>query len=298
MISKIDLHLHSTASDGQYTPAELVRMALERGLVVISITDHESTEGLEPALKTAKGTSLEIIPGVEISTDLPKREAHLLGYYIDYHHPHLQQELRLLRRSRRERAKGMIAKLAGLGMPLEWEEIIRLAGNGSIGRPHIAQAMVKRGYVASTDEAFVNYIGRNGPAYVERYRLTPEEATHLIKEAGGLPVLAHPANVLDLLPRLVKEGLVGLECYYTGYSAEQMQDLAALAQKYGLIPTGGSDFHGQSVFPAAELGGVWVPLESVERLRELAGTSTVTSLSNSTLTVSLRALMPMTRPGP
>ena len=298
MISKVDLHLHSTASDGQYTPVELVKMALERGLLVISITDHESTEGVEPALEAAKGTGLEVIPGVEISTDLPKREAHLLGYYINYHHPHLQRELRLLRRSRRERAKGMIAKLADLGMPLEWKEVVKLAGNGSIGRPHIAQAMVERGYVASTDEAFANYIGRNGPAYVERYRLAPEEATRLIRAAGGLPALAHPANVLDLLPRLVKEGLVGLEAYYTGYSTKQMQDLAALAQKYNLIPTGGSDFHGQSVFPAAELGGVWVPMESAERLRELAGTSTETSLSNSTLTVSLRALIPVTRPGP
>lgn len=298
MIGKVDLHLHSTASDGQHTPAELVEMALARGLLVIAITDHESTEGVEPALEAAKGTGLEVIAGVEISTDIPKREAHLLGYYINYRDPGLQRELRLLRRSRRERARGMIAKLARLGMPLEWEQVVKLACDGSIGRPHIAQAMVERGYVASTDEAFANYIGHDGPAYVERYRLTPEEAIRMIRAAGGLPVLAHPANVLDLLPALTEKGLVGLECYYTGYSVEQVRDLVALAHKYGLIPTGGSDFHGRSVFPAAELGGVFVPMESVERLREAAGSSTVTSLSNSTLTVSFRTLTSVTRPKP
>ena len=189
MISQVDLHLHSTASDGQFSPAELVAMALERGLLVIALTDHDTTEGVDEALEAAKGTGLEVIPGIELSTDVPQEEVHLLGYYLDHHNPAFQEKLRAMRDARRQRAKRMLAKLAALGLPLEWERIAELAGGGTIGRPHIAQAMVERGYVASTEEAFALYIGRNGPAYVERYKLSPLEAIRLIEEAGGLSLI-------------------------------------------------------------------------------------------------------------
>ena len=270
MISQVDLHLHSTASDGQFSPAELVAMALERGLLVIALTDHDTTEGVDEALEAAKGTGLEVIPGIELSTDVPQEEVHLLGYYLDHHNPAFQEKLRAMRDARRQRAKRMLAKLAALGLPLEWERIAELAGGGTIGRPHIAQAMVERGYVTSTEEAFARYIGRNGPAYVERYKLSPLEAIRLIKEAGGLPVLAHPIKVLDLLPSLVNGGLVGLEVYYNNYSEEEIEELARLARKFDLIPTGGSDFHGPAVMETVEIGGIWVPMESVERLRALS----------------------------
>jgi predicted metal-dependent phosphoesterase TrpH len=270
MISQVDLHLHSTASDGQFSPSELVAMALERDLLVISITDHDTTAGLDEALEAARGTGLEVIPGVEISCDVPQGEVHLLGYYFDHHHPALQGKLRAMRDARLQRAKGMLAKLATLGFPLPWDMVAELAGGESVGRPHIAQAMAKEGYVASTDEAFDLYIGRNGPAYVERYRLSPLDAVSLIKEARGLPVLAHPLKVMHFLPSLVEAGLVGLEVYYGSYSYEDIRGLADLACKYDLIPTGGSDFHGSGSLHTVEMGGVKVPVESVERLRTLA----------------------------
>jgi predicted metal-dependent phosphoesterase TrpH len=270
MISRIDLHLHTTASDGRFSPSELVAMALERNLLAIAITDHDTTEGVDEALEAARGTGLIVIPGVEISCDVPHQEVHLLGYYIDHHNLGLGEKLFAFRQARLRRAKEMLVKLAALGFPLEWEMVTELAGGNSIGRPHIAQAMVKMGYVASVDEAFALYIGRNGPAYVERYKLSPAEAVSLIKEARGLPVLAHPREVTHFLPPLVEQGLVGLEVYYDGYSAEDIRQLACLARKYGLIPTGGSDYHGPGVLDSVEIGGIWVPEESLKRLQALA----------------------------
>jgi len=270
MISRVDLHLHSTASDGQFSPSDLVAMALERNLLAIAITDHDTTEGVSEALEAARGTGLEVIPGIEISTDVSREEVHLLGYYIDYHDPALEKKLCAFRQARLHRAKEMLAKLAALGFPLQWEMVAELAGGGSVGRPHIAQTMVRMGYVASTDEAFSLYIGRNGPAYVERYKLSPLEAVSLIKEARGLPVLAHPLKVTHFLPSLIERGLVGLEVYYNGYSAEDIRELADLARKFDLIPMGGSDFHGPGVLDTVEMGGIWVPMESVKRLRALA----------------------------
>ena len=270
MISRVDLHLHTTASDGQFSPSELVAMALERNLIAIAITDHDTTAGIDEALEAARGTGLEVIPGVEISCDVPHEEVHLLGYYFDHRHPALRGKLRAMRDARLQRAKGMLARLAALGFPLPWEVVAELAGDGSVGRPHIARAMVRMGYVASTDEAFVLYIGRNGPAYVERYKISPLDAVSLIKAARGLPVLAHPLKVTHFLPDLVERGLAGLEVYYNGYSDEDIRGLADLARKFDLIPTGGSDFHGPGVVDTVEMGGVWVPVESVERLRSLA----------------------------
>jgi predicted metal-dependent phosphoesterase TrpH len=270
MISRVDLHLHSTASDGQFSPLELVVMALERKLLTIAITDHDTTAGIDEALEAARGTELEVIPGVEISCDVPHQEVHLLGYYFDHHHPALEGKLRAMRDARLQRAKGILAKLTALGFPLPWEMVAELAGGESVGRPHIARAMAKVGYVASIDEAFGLYIGRNGPAYVERYKISPLDAVSLIKQARGLPVLAHPLQVTHFLPDLIERGLVGLEVYYDGYSPEDMRALADLARKFDLIPTGGSDFHGSGAVDAVEMGGVRVPMESVERLRALA----------------------------
>jgi len=270
MISRVDLHLHTTASDGQFSPSELVALALERDLLVIAITDHDTTEGIDEALEAASGTGLEVIPGVEISCDVPHEEVHLLGYYLDHHHPALQGKLRAMRDARLQRAKGMLVRLAALGFPLPWEMVAELAGEGSVGRPHIARAMIKMGYVVSNSEAFDLYIGRNGPAYVERYKISPLDAVSLVKVARGLPVLAHPLKVAPFLPELVEGGLVGLEVYYNGYSPEYIRGLADLARKFDLIPTGGSDFHGPGVLDTIEMGGAWVPVESVERLRALA----------------------------
>ena len=271
---KIDLHSHSTASDGRLSPEELVKLAVDRGLSVIAITDHDSVEGIEPALLAARDLPpLQVIPGVEISTDIPQNEIHILGYFVDYHNLELKETLERLRNSRKVRAQRMLAKLANLGIHIEWERVQELAGEGAVGRPHIAQAAFERGYVSSLKEAFIKYIGRNGPAYVEREKMTPTEAVELIVRVRGLPVLAHPAdidNLEELLPELQKVGLVGLEAYYDGYPLNVKRHLASLAHKYGLVATGGSDFHGIEGSNETPLGGVEVPYECVEQLLKIA----------------------------
>ena len=272
---KADLHLHTTASDGRSSPEEIVRKAAKRGLGVIAITDHDSTEGIAAALKEAESfSSLLVIPGVEISTDVPNGEVHILGYFIDYHNKELQQALKRLRSSRYDRAQTMIAKLCDLGIHIEWSRVLEIAGGGSVGRPHIAQAMFERGYIPSIQEAFTKYIGYGGPAYAERRRMTPKEAVELISRVNGLPVLAHPADIEDLeafLPPLKEAGLVGLEAYYNGYSTQVVKRLVQIAEKHGLIPCGGSDFHGLKEDSETPIGGVEIPPDILDRLLALAG---------------------------
>ncbi len=274
---RIDLHAHTTASDGALTPEELVDLAAERGLEVLAITDHDSTEGLGAALAHAAGR-LEVWPGVEISTDVPGSEVHVLGYFVDYHRPDFAATLAKLRESRLHRAERMVQKLAELGMPISWQRVRELAGAGAVGRPHVAQALLEARYISTFKEAFDRYIGRNGPAYVERYKLTPAEAIGLILDAGGLPSLAHPIYIgaasetgkqFDLqgyLPELVRAGLVGLEAYYSDYTPEISRELLALAREFSLIATGGSDFHGPTVNQVV-LGEVDVPWSVVEQMR-------------------------------
>jgi len=270
-MNRVDLHIHTTASDGAFTPFEVVQEAVARELTAIAITDHDTTAGIDEALEAATGTALEVIPGIELSVERGSEETHILGYYLDRHDEALQKELKMLRQARRERAKKMVGRLARLGMPVGWERVVEIAGEGSaFGRPHVAQALQEKGYVASTNEAFERYIGLRGPAYVPRYKLTPVEAMDMIIAAKGLPVLAHPWRQQHILPELVEAGLVGLEAYHPGYTVEETEALVQLAQKHNLIPTGGTDFHGYAGSVTVDLGEVWVPLESVERLSALA----------------------------
>ncbi len=276
--SKVDLHLHTTASDGALTPSELVREASAHGLECIAVTDHDSTNGIEEALEEGLRQGVQVIPGIEMSTDIPRAEVHILGYFLDYRDAGFQGILQQLRDGRRDRAEKMVAKLATMGLAVPWERVLEVAGKGSVGRPHIAQVMVEKGYVASMVEAFTNYIGRNAPAYVERYKLTPAEAVTLIKQVKGLPVLAHPAEVIalqSLLPDLMAAGLVGMECYYSEYSPETVEGLLSVADEHGLIPTGGTDFHWHdpSGHGPKHPGETWVPWESVRRLKAKAGKS-------------------------
>jgi predicted metal-dependent phosphoesterase TrpH len=267
---KFDLHLHSTASDGRLSPEDVVRTAAKLGLAIISITDHDSVDGIAPALKVAENhPPLRVIPGVECSTDVPRGEVHVLGYFIDYTNPELVIKLAAFRNSRKVRAQKMIDKLAAMGVSIEWNRVEDIAGAGSVGRPHIAQAMLEKGYVPSLKEAFNRYIGREAPAYVEREKMTPEEVVQLITRVGGLAVLAHPADIDDLehlIPRLQRVGLVGIEVYYNNYPLRTTQYLASLAHKHALVATGGSDFHGMDNATETPIGGVAIPREGVERL--------------------------------
>ena len=273
-MSKVDLHIHSTASDGRLSPADIVRQAAEQGLSVIAITDHDSVDGIAPALVAAKAfPGLKVIPAIELSTDVPQGEVHVLGYFIDYTDREFQVTLEGLRHSRLKRAQGMIAKLKNLGVHIDWERVREIAGTGSIGRPHIAQAMLEKGYITSIKEAFDRYISRGGPAYVEREKMTPAEAVELILKVNGLPVLAHPFttnNTETMIAELKAAGLVGIEAYYDGYTADEINRLVSLADKYDLITTGGSDYHGLETVSETMIGGVAVPTESVERLMALA----------------------------
>lgn len=282
-MSLVDLHLHTTCSDGRLTPAQLVELMAKRGLQVVAVTDHDSTEGLAQALEAGKRfPHLSIIPGVELSTDIPGTEIHVLGYFIRYSDEGFQQTLSEFRDGRVGRAQEMVSKLAALGVPVEWKRVLELADGGSVGRPHIAQAMVEKGYITYPQEAFVHYIGRNGPAYAERRKVTPTEAVSLIRKVGGLPVLAHPRevdNVESLLPELKAAGLVGMEVYYGTYTPSQVETLAALAAREGLVPCGGSDYHALGTPGEAEPGTVGPPLEIAQRLYALAGQKAQLSLS-------------------
>ena len=273
----IDLHIHTSMSDGRFSPEEIVRRAAEAGLSVISITDHDNVDGVKPALVAAAAYSqLRVIPGIEISTDVSGGELHLLGYFIDYTNRELLKSLERMRGSRERRARQMVARLAELGRPVDWERVLEFAGEGSIGRPHIAQALLEKGHVNSLTEAFDSYLGRNGPAYVERDKMLPAEAVELILAADGLPVMAHPMTVPEpeaMIGELHTSGLIGIEVYHASHSAATVQRLAALAARAGLIPTGGTDYHGLDGAPAATetpLGGVYVPPKSVGRLLALA----------------------------
>lgn len=267
---KIDLHLHTNASDGVLSPERLVARAAELGLSFIAITDHDSVEGIAPALAAAQShPGLAVIPGVEISTDVPRGEVHMLGYFIDYGNAALQDTLARLRLSRIQRAKSMVEKLNRLGVGITWQRVQELAQNSSVGRPHLAQAMLEKGYITSHQEAFTKYIGREGPAYVEREKMTPREAAELIARSGGLPVLAHPGDIPQvetLLAELRPAGLVGLEVFYNGYAPPKVQELKRLAQRHRLIPCGGSDYHGLGADFEREIGSLGVPLSSVQAL--------------------------------
>jgi predicted metal-dependent phosphoesterase TrpH len=271
MINYVDLHTHSTASDGIYSPTELLKQAHEAGLRVLALTDHDSTSGLDEASEAALHLAIDFIPGIEINTDVGKDEIHVLGYYLEYQRPEFQAILQVLRDARVHRGQRMVELLNQEGVHITWERVRQIA-QGSVGRPHVAKALLEGGYVQSIGEAFDKYIGQGCPAYVPRYKLAPADAIRLIRSANGLPVMAHPITVPGLdelrkwLPELVAEGLVGLETYYGPYTPEQVQELHELADQYHLIPTGGSDFHGPGIHPTP-LGGRFVPFEAVERLK-------------------------------
>jgi hypothetical protein len=267
--SRVDLHTHTTASDGTLPPKELMARAAGLGIEVLAITDHDTTEALPAALAEAQLWGITVVPGVEISTITGREEIHLLGYFVDIGDAELQRLLARTREARWERAEKMLGRLAALGLPIEWQRLVEIAGNGSVGRPHVAATLLEAGHVGTWDEAFDLWIGRGRPAYVERYKLTPQEAIQMVRRSGGLPVLAHPfvysrsgvcRKSMDLqywLPRLREAGLEGIEVYYPNYPHRVSRRLLDQAIKHGLLPTGGSDFHGGRA--GTGLGRVAVP---------------------------------------
>ncbi len=278
-MNQVDLHTHTTASDGSLTPMQLVNRASRLALKVIAVTDHDTTAGVAETMAAGRARGVEVIPGVEINTDVPGSEVHILGYFVDPDHAELNARLARIREGRIGRARKMAEVLTEMGAPVSFERILEIAGEGAVGRPHVAQALLEADHVRSFQDAFNRYIGRSSPAYVEREKFTPAEACALIRRAGGLPVLAHPVffdrygairSVVDfdqMLPELLAAGLAGLEVYYPNYDAVTNEYLLGIARRYGLLVTGGTDFHG--VRPnEPDLGGVYVPMKVVRRLRD------------------------------
>ena len=274
MTATIDLHLHTLASDGRLTPTELIQLVVKQGLKTVSITDHDSTEGLAEAYEAAKELpDLRIIPGIEMSADLPGNEVHVLGYFLDYHDVEFQATLTEFRRGRVDRAQIMVEKLDALGMHVEWEQVQRFAGDGSVGRPHIALALVEAGYFEEPKQAFEEYLGNDGLAYYDRPKLNPIESVEMIKRVGGVPVLAHPTFMNDMengIVELMKVGLVGMEVYYAQYDDDTVRHLARLAKEYDLIPCGGSDYHGLGNSGEPLPGTLGPPDETINLLEDAA----------------------------
>jgi len=268
----VDLHIHSTASDGTLTPEEIVRIAQDKGLYAIAVTDHDTVAGVEPAMEAARGSSLHLLPGVEISVDFADTEIHILGYFIDLTHQPLLEAMAKVRDGRVERAREMVRRLQELGLPVRFEDVIAEAGDASVGRPHVARALIKCGCVANSQEAFDRYLKRGRPAYVPRYKLTPQEAVRLIREAGGMPVFAHPglARRDDMVDQLVEAGLLGIEAYHTDHSEKDTRKYLNMARRRGLYVTGGSDSHGPRGPVPVEIGSVYVPDECADRLMQWA----------------------------
>ena len=243
---EIDLHLHTTASDGTLTPRQLIDQVATTTLRVVAVTDHDSTEGLDEAIEASRSyPQLVVIPGIELGTATGDSELHLLGYFIDFGNQTLQSMLLQFRSERVEAARAMVDRLAELRRPVSWDRVVQLAG-GSVGRPHIARAMVEAGHVRTVAEAFDRYIGESGVARVPRPKLHPVEALELIHSAGGVGVVAHPRTVnrLDaLVKQLVGAGLAGIEVYAEKYATQRRDGYLDIATRYDLVPCGGTDYH-------------------------------------------------------
>ncbi len=276
----IDLHVHTTASDGTFTPREVVRLAARKAIKALAITDHDSVAGVQEAREEGASLGVEIIPGVELSVEWPHGILHVLGYFLNTDHPDLLRVLGDLKRIREERTPRILSRLEELQIHVALEEVESEAGGGVPGRLHLARILVRKGYVSNIQEAFDRYLRNGAAAYVRKPKILPSDAFRLIVESGGLPVLAHPYSLLDrqdvrlegILEQLKALGLAGMEVYCPKHTADQTIHFLALARAYGLAVTGGTDFHGANK-PGIELGVIEgmdaLPYSMLEELKAL-----------------------------
>lgn len=281
---RIDLHLHTTHSDGSLPPAGVLALAHEANVTALAITDHDITSGLPEAMKAGADYGIDVIPGIEISSRYLDTELHILGYFLDWQDPLLNERLTQLRASRHQRNPQIIKKLQDLGLAITYDEVQQLAGTESVGRPHIARVLMAKGYVSSAKEAFDRYLANGGPAFVPRDLPEPATAIQWIREAHGVPVLAHPtwvpatgAALVTLCGELKAAGLGGIEAHYSTHKPKQTAEYLQLAQRLDLLVTGGSDFHGLTkpdIDVGTGRGDLKVPeklLEPLRRAAEMAG---------------------------
>lgn len=272
-MKKIDMHVHTTASDGCLTPEGVIDYAMEKGLFGLAITDHDTIDGIETALDYARYNKLLVIPGIELSTELNEEEIHILGYNIDYNSKILLNLLNTLKYERENRASKIINRLRDLNIDITLEEVMVNSKEGVIGRPHIAKVLMNKGYVEDIASAFPKYLNKGAVAYVPRYKITPYEAIKLIKEINGTPVIAHPGIIKDkmIIRDLIDNGIEGIEVYHSLHSCQDEDFLYNIAQDFKLLVTGGSDFH---YIPSVndskvDLGSSYVIYEDVKTILKL-----------------------------
>ncbi|MBI4981653.1 MAG: PHP domain-containing protein [Candidatus Omnitrophica bacterium] len=264
-----DLHLHTIFSDGTYTPEQLAVKAKNKGLSAISVVDHDIVSGIPSCITAGKECGVEVIPGLELSAEYNGSEVHILGYLVDYNNGELIEKLEFLRKNRVERIYRIVEKLKEAGVALDPESVFSIARGGTVGRLHVARAMVKDGLIGSTYEAFQKYLGDKRSAFVLGFKFSPRQAVELIKNSGGIPVLAHPysLNNDELIPEFVEAGVMGLEVYYPEHSQSTVNFYLELARKYNLLVTGGSDCHGEAK-PHEMIGSIKIAYELVEKLKQ------------------------------
>lgn len=275
MAKVADLHIHTNLSDGTFSPQKVVEYSKARGLDVIAITDHDCCSGITPAIIAAEDLDIEVIPGVELTAELEyEEEIHILGYFIDWQKDSFLEKLKEIVEVREKRAKEILAKLRKHGADISEEELFNLSGCGSVGRLHIAHLLLRKGVVPSIAKAFTKYIGNGGPCYVKKFKLSPKEAVKMIRDVGGVSVLAHPMiinsrdkSIEDVLKIVVDDGIEGIEVYHSDLNPRNEKELKRLADKYDILVTGGSDCHG---FGKKELliGRVKIPYELVKKMKE------------------------------
>ncbi|MHA1125829.1 MAG: PHP domain-containing protein [Candidatus Heimdallarchaeota archaeon] len=270
----VDLHVHSTASDGTYTPKQIVKYAAKKGLTAVALTDHDTIDGIKEGLRAARIAGIELVPGIEFSTEIGSESFHIVGLYINHRKKDFVKLTKEIGNSRELRSKKIIAKIndKNAGPEITFEEVNALA-NGVIGRPHIASILIKKGYANSIEEVFNKYLNRGTPGYVPRFKLTPKEATRILKKNGATPILAHPCyitNKFDLKEFLIehqKEGLEGIEVYYPSHSSKQIKLYKKLAEELGLLMSGGSDCHGE-LNGGPYIGNIKVRYELLQKIKD------------------------------
>ncbi len=267
----VDLHLHTTASDGVLTPGQTVESAARFALKAIAITDHDTVDGVHEAIQAGLSFGVEIVPGVELSSDHDGRDVHILGYYIDLENSHFRGHLENLRQMRLERAEKMVERLKERGLDVALGEVVDEAGGdeGALGRAHVARVLLKKGLIDSIQEAFDRYIGRDAPCYVEKYHYKPKDVIRLIRQVGGVPSLAHPKLIdnEEAIEEFADHGLIGLEVYHSEHTQEDVSRFMEIARRYGLIATGGSDCHGFESSRGPVIGTVLVPDDCLDHLK-------------------------------
>ena len=270
MESHIDLHTHTYFSDGIHSPSNLVCLAKLKGLSVVSITDHDSVNGIEEAIIAGKNFDVKIIPGMEISTDIEDKEVHILGYFIDIHKKELQKYLKFFREERHYRAKRIIKKLNNLGINIEFKDVITVAKNSAIGRPHIASALLKLGIVNDYYEAFQKYLGDHAPAYEKKIHISHQSALKLISDSGGLSFLAHPGNLKEsILMTLINAGIDGIEVIHPTHNNYQKKFYKGIINQYCLLESGGSDYHGGNKRDDYNFGKYFITSTQLEKMQKI-----------------------------